>query len=775
MVLLLVVMLARASLTEANADAGVHVDALSFAWSPLVPPAKALECSAPDGSRCTNLTVGSGCDSPNQLCTCQIGGDGGGFVCGRTCNGPSSTQPCSPDIADLFNGCPSCCSSALFNTSKCAVCYEEQCTFDCDAPGRICSAQCVEHCVFGTQNSWARPVHPFSATFWGSPFKNGTCMADCWRGNWVASVKESFMSVSTTFGVVVPYLFRFIADFAWEIVLDQMGRLTAAGWAFLALIVRFVGAYCSESPSADKSELSPLLPQADAESTLERGVSISGPALRHTPHPIGGFTSRDDDEEEEREEKCLMPCSKISCCSSQGACAYARCAKVQVACGVVALILTIADFVLQIVFGQSFLTTILSKSLWDEIVLFALWGAYIVLRVAMWTPKRAKTVYAPGSKTITVMAAPGFTMYDLQGHHSTWDEAVDARGFSQGDARWHAAKRFVFWHLSQPGMYAVVLYVYWSSLLQWQKAVASLVAVRELFYVLLLMLSTWYIPAFLLVDIAQSMGSLHDSLHPINGWFCLIIYVFAPEKFVVMALLQRQDKGHDNHSCLSTKGSPYVRPRNQQYRSEGSGRGENYLPRWVKAAHLAVVVWIIALLDAFGCVALILNYIPALRKCEQFRNTVEGGQNVPAELFNGADPCGQDVSAGAVSMDASQCALNSKTMIDDSQGLVWCRYTTWPDALLFSYWVTVLSGFVMILFSVYRHRWCFPVERQELIKDSETGEMKWVLQTSRGEYLDVDSGKLLTVSQGIGGGRVRGSKRSHQSSGQVQTASDGAE
>lgn len=769
MALLFVLMHTCASFIEANA---AGVDVLSFAWSPLVPPAKALECSAPDGNRCTNITAGSGCDTPSQLCTCQVGADGSGFTCGRTCK--SSAQLCSPDISDLFNGCPSCCSSALFNTSKCAACYEEQCTFDCDAPDRICSAQCVEHCVFGAQNSWKRPVHPFSAAFWQAPFKEGTCMADCWQGHWVASVKESFMSVSTTFGVVVPYLFRFIADFAWEIVLDQMGRLMAAVWAFLALLVGYVSSCCSESQPGDKSELSPLLPQADTESALERGVSISGPALR-TPHPSGG-TPRDGEECHEEEESCLMPCSKISCCSLQGACAYASCSKVQAVCGIAALILTIADFVLQIFFGQSFLTTMLTKSSWDEIVLFALWGAYIVLRVAMWTPKRAKTVYAPGSKNIVVMAAPGFTMYDLQGHHSTWDEAVNARGFSQGDARWHAAKRFFFWHLSQPGMYAVVLYVYWSSLLQWQKVVASLVAVRELFYVLLLMLSTWYIPAFLLVDIAQSMGSLHDSLHPINGWFCLIIYVFAPEKFVLMALLQRQDKGHDHHSCLSTVGSPYVRPRNQQYRSDGSGRGANYLPSCVKAAHFTVVVWIVALLDVCGYAALVLNYIPALRKCEQFHNTVEGGPNVPAERIRGVDPCGQDVSAGAVSMDASQCVLNSQTMLRDSQGLLWCRYTTWPDALLISYWVTVLSGFVIILFSVYRHRWCFPVERQQLIQDPQTGDMKWALRTStRGEYLDVDSGKLLTVSQPIGG-RGRGSKRSRHPSGRIQMPpSDGAE
>jgi hypothetical protein len=318
-------------------------------------------------------------------------------------------------------------------------------------------------------------------------------------------------------------------------------------------------------------------------------------------------------------------------------------------------------------------------------------------------------------------------------------------------------------------MYAVVLFVYWSNLMQWQKVVASLVAVRELFYVLLLMVCTWCNPAFLLVDIAQSMGSLQDSLHPINGWFCLVVYTFAPEKFVMMALLQRQDEGHDNHSCLSFN-SPYVRPRNKLYRdanANGDGpRGDNYLPSCVTAWHFTILVWLFALLDICGTAALVLNYVPALRKCTQFHNTIEGGPNIPVKLTNGVDLCGPKTD---VVMDASQCMLNSQTMVRASDGLLWCRYTTWPDALLFSYWVTVLSGFVLVLFSVYRL--CFPVARQRLIRDEEAEKWTWAIPTSTpGEYVEVGSNKIVTTSSAAprrqrkvhktGGGSGRGNRRS---------------
>jgi hypothetical protein len=323
-------------------------------------------------------------------------------------------------------------------------------------------------------------------------------------------------------------------------------------------------------------------------------------------------------------------------------------------------------------------------------------------------------------------------------------------------------------------MYAVVLYVYWSNLLWWQKAVASLVAIRELFYILLLMVCTWCNPAFLLVDIAQSMGSLHDSLHPINGWFVLVVYTFAPEKFVMMSLLQCQDQGHDNHSCLSFN-SPYVRPRNKLYRdanANGDGqRRDNYLPSWVTAWHFTVLIWLFALLDICGSAALVLNYVPALRTCAQFH--IEGGLNVPVELIKSKDLCIHRPEVD-VAMDASQCMQNSQTMLRESNDRLLCRYTAWPDALLFSYWVTVLSGFVMVLFSVYR--WCFPVVEQKMIKDSQTGELKWVLPTSTpGEYLEVGSKKLVTTTSAAphrqrkvrkaegGRGRGRGSRRSQLS------------
>jgi hypothetical protein len=65
-------------------------------------------------------------------------------------------------------------------------------------------------------------------------------------------------------------------------------------------------------------------------------------------------------------------------------------------------------------------------------------------------------------------------------------------------------------------------YVYWSQLLVWQQAFACVVAVREATYVVLLLLCCWFNPAFLLVNIPRSMASMHNTLHPINGWFFLV-------------------------------------------------------------------------------------------------------------------------------------------------------------------------------------------------------------------------------------------------------------
>lgn len=712
-----------------------------------------LECSGPDGLQCINVTD-PGCDSAQKLCTCQVGVQGRGFVCGRTCNGRPGEhdvhqQQCSPEMSQLVDGCPACCSAKLFNTTGCAACYRQECTFDCDVKGAICSAQCVENCF---AKSMVDGVHLFSYTFWHAPFKDGTCMADCWRGNWVQSVKEQFTSISTTSGVVLPYLCRFIFDFAGGLLWEQLASLVSGMVAAVVFVKSRCGQCCGSGASpvdhrssgSTNPEQQPLLSPSDTDhdSELQRGVSISGPAQRSMAHKQTEEHEQEDEEhEQEDEEVCLKPCSQISCCSSKSA--YAKWSMLRQITGCLAMTLTLLDFVLQVT--STAFARFRGSTWWDEIVLSVLWVVFIVLRVSMWKPTRATTVYAPGSQGVDVPAAPGFTMFDLQGHKSSWAEATKARGFSDGEAKWHAVKRIIFWHLSQPGMYAVVVYVYWSSLMAWQKVVAGLVAFRELTYVFLLMVSTWYNPAFLLVDISRSMGSMDDTLHPVNGWFSLVVYVFGPEKFVGMALLQRQTV-HSQHTCCSGN-SPYVQPRNKKYRADSSGdnQNHNYLPRWVSARVVTGFVWVVVALDICGSAALFLNYVPSLRQCVQFKNTVAGGRMLPPELFDHANPCAQGVVEDArYPISASQCVTNSKDMIKQSTGRLWCRYTTWPDALLWCYLVTFLSGFVFILFGIYR--WFFPAESRTLLRNPSTGKLEWMVSTQQGQYRALESGKLIDLS-----------------------------
>eukprot|EP01046_Picozoa_sp_COSAG06_P021378 COSAG06_NODE_1604_length_8955_cov_51.674840_4_plen_854_part_00 len=684
---------------------------------PPPPPPANLKCSAANGALCVNGTEDSGCGSTDNLCTCQVGREGSGFVCGRTCNGRTVNGPqCSPDMAQLIGGCPACCSSALFNTTGCAVCYEQQCTFDCNTQGAICSAQCAENCVMKSMID----VRLFSPSFWRAPFRNGTCMADCWKGDWVASVLSEFKTVSTTIGVVLPYMFRFFADFAGEMVLDQFKRLFISLCSLCSLCKVFCCKRADEASSADERQ--PLL----SGGALERGVSVEGPAPSTMSHEAEVHS---DDS-----RKCMKPCSEIPGCSTPNA--YARWSKMRLVTGCLALVLTITNFAL---YYWPAYYRFASHSNLDQVVLLFFWVAHLVIRIAMWTPAREDLVYAPGSKDITVKAAPGFTMYDLQGHESTWAEAVKGRGFANGQAIWHAFKRMLFWHLAQPVMYAVVLLVYWSSLLFWQKGFAIVVAFREFTYILLLMLACWKVPAFLLVDISKSMASMHDTLHPINGWLFLVVYVFAPEKFVGMALMQRQEEGHDGNSCWSGN-SLYFQPRNRsywkKYDRENAGRlpqtmterKESYLPGWVRAPVATVFFGLIVVLDLIGWSALMLPYTglkPFAAECVQFKNTVAGGPNEPPAKYPAKqtlahtvmlNPCDLVIDGGE--MSSSQCATNSQAMLDDSSGAIFCRYTEWPDALFFCYVVTILSGGVLLMFSVYR--FAFPPPNQTIIQAAGT-------------------------------------------------------
>ena len=131
-----------------------------------------------------------------------------------------------------------------------------------------------------------------------------------------------------------------------------------------------------------------------------------------------------------------------------------------------------------------------------------------------------------------------------QRHASSWATAVEENGLSAFGAVARGSGRFLLWHVAQPIGY---LAVYGCALAKGdfdgqgaeldglQQQLGGIVAVRELLYLVLLVVAVCVKPAFLLVDVGASVrdeGNLVDS-----GYGFLALYVLAPEKFVVFGLL----------------------------------------------------------------------------------------------------------------------------------------------------------------------------------------------------------------------------------------------
>jgi hypothetical protein len=159
----------------------------------------------------------------------------------------------------------------------------------------------------------------------------------------------------------------------------------------------------------------------------------------------------------------------------------------------------------------------------------------------------------------------------------------------------------------------------------------------------------------------------------------------------------------------------------------------------VRAPVATVFFGLIVLLDLIGWSALMLPYTglkPFAAECKQFKNTVAGGPNEPPAKYPAKqtlahtvmlNPC--DIVIDESEMSSSQCATNSQAMIDDSSGAITCRYTAWPDALVFCYVVTVLSFFVLLFFRLYLC--ALPPPKQGIIQD-DTGTYKIVVDVGSG-------------------------------------------
>ena len=111
---------------------------------------------------------------------------------------------------------------------------------------------------------------------------------------------------------------------------------------------------------------------------------------------------------------------------------------------------------------------------------------------------------------------------------ANWVIAIQRNGHSRCGAYGAAVKRFIFWHMIQPVMYAVVLspYAYWDQLDTTQHVLGMLVLLREALYVLLLLVALVVNPAFLLVDVPASVGSDRTGVHhPVAGELQAITYI----------------------------------------------------------------------------------------------------------------------------------------------------------------------------------------------------------------------------------------------------------
>jgi hypothetical protein len=120
----------------------------------------------------------------------------------------------------------------------------------------------------------------------------------------------------------------------------------------------------------------------------------------------------------------------------------------------------------------------------------------------------------------------------------TWAEAREARGLTQRQAVSIATLKLMFWHLVQPTVYLGLLFVYRcfvAKLGKTQQALASVVAAREVLYIVSLVFATAKLPAFLLLDL-RTVWTESASL---QRFVRLAMYVLTPHNYVALCSAAR--------------------------------------------------------------------------------------------------------------------------------------------------------------------------------------------------------------------------------------------
>ena len=170
----------------------------------------------------------------------------------------------------------------------------------------------------------------------------------------------------------------------------------------------------------------------------------------------------------------------------------------------------------------------------------------------------------------------GFTMTNLcSGNHNSWENARVANGRDDGpiaetkQALWRACFIAAFrlaWHLAQPCIFLGLLLHYSTKQDMMdtnQIWLGWLVAVREAFYFVTTLFCLWLKPSFLLVNVRASIVNDQGLDEMKKGWRFLLMYLFAPEKFVATVLFQPRGLGTD--TLQSIRQTVRARPRRRGF------------------------------------------------------------------------------------------------------------------------------------------------------------------------------------------------------------------
>lgn len=119
----------------------------------------------------------------------------------------------------------------------------------------------------------------------------------------------------------------------------------------------------------------------------------------------------------------------------------------------------------------------------------------------------------------------------------SWEEARLAMRYTYNMAIAVSVLRLFFWHLAQPLLYFIVLYLYWDLISKAQFVLGCCVAVRESLYVVIIIAALFYRCPFLLANL--SSGWKRGDVLMSTRLKRLMFFFATPERFVLIALLKK--------------------------------------------------------------------------------------------------------------------------------------------------------------------------------------------------------------------------------------------